>query len=191
MKTLLLSLVTVCAFAHVAHANESELYENEAAAYSEEMDMSAYTDGMTLDEDITAFGRGGRHDGPGRGNPGRGRDDGHWGPHPAPRPGPGPRPGPRPGPGPRPHPRPPGHGGPGHGGPGYPPPHRPTIEYVTCESHGNRYNTCYINPYGIRNFYLARQRSDSACIAGRSFGFARNYVWVDRGCRGVFAIERY
>ncbi|WP_413584990.1 DUF3011 domain-containing protein [Bdellovibrio sp. HCB274] len=185
MKTLLMSLVTVCAFAQVAHANEYELYENEATAYSEEADMSEFSSDMMSNEDITAFGRGGRGsgrgNGPGWGGPGRGgRDDGHWGPRPG-RPGPG-----RPGPGPRPHPRPPGHGG-----PGYPPPPQPRIEYVTCESQGNRYNTCYINPYGIRNFYLARQRSDSACIPGRSYGFAQNYVWVDRGCRGVFAIERY
>ncbi len=91
-------------------------------------------------------------------------------------------------------------GGPGHGGPGYPPhnppqppppPSQPRIEYVTCESQGNRYNTCYVDPYGIRNFYLAKQRSNTRCEQNRNFGLAGNYIWVDKGCRAVFAIERY
>lgn len=91
----------------------------------------------------------------------------------------------------------PGHGnpgGPGHGGPNNPPPPhnpQPRIEYVTCESQGNRYNTCYVDPYGIRNFYLAKQRSNTRCEQNRNFGLTGSYVWVDKGCRGVFAIERY
>ncbi|UYL07400.1 DUF3011 domain-containing protein [Bdellovibrio sp. SKB1291214] len=85
----------------------------------------------------------------------------------------------------------PGHGnpgGPGHGGPGH---GAPRIEYVTCESQGNRYNTCYVDPYGIRNFYLAKQRSNTRCEQNRNFGLAGSHIWVDKGCRGVFAIERF
>ncbi|WP_413580618.1 DUF3011 domain-containing protein [Bdellovibrio sp. HCB288] len=94
----------------------------------------------------------------------------------------------------------PGYGrpgnGPGHGGPNprpQPPPprHEPTIEYVTCESQGNRYNTCYIDPRGIRRVYLARQQSKARCEENRSFGLVGSSIWVDHGCRGVFAIERF
>jgi hypothetical protein len=86
----------------------------------------------------------------------------------------------------------PGHGNPGHGGPNNPPHNpQPRIEYVTCESQGNRYNTCYVDPYGIRNFYLAKQRSNTRCEQNRNFGLTGNTIWVDKGCRGVFAIERY
>lgn len=93
--------------------------------------------------------------------------------------------------GPRPNPGYPGN--PGHGGPHNPPrpPSQPRIEYVTCESQGNRYNTCYVDPYGIRNFYLAKQRSNTRCEQNRNFGLTGNYIWVDKGCRAVFAIERY
>jgi hypothetical protein len=62
---------------------------------------------------------------------------------------------------------------------------------VTCESYGSRYNTCYVNPYGIRRVFLARQNSDARCDANRSFGLSGNYIWVDHGCRGVFGVERY
>jgi hypothetical protein len=62
---------------------------------------------------------------------------------------------------------------------------------VTCESYGSRYNSCFVNPYGIRSFYLVRQNSEARCTQNVSFGLAGDRVWVDRGCRGVFAIERY
>lgn len=189
MKKFMLSLVTIAAFAQGAHAYELPmLSDEEAAAYSDEVQMDQESEMMT--DDVAAYGRGGgRGNGPGRG-PGWGRP-GH-GPG---RPGPGYPPGHG---GPRPGPRPPGHGGPGHGGPGYPhpgpgypPPHQPRVEYVTCESNGNRYNTCYVNPYGIRRVFLARQNSNARCDANRSFGLSGNYIWVDHGCRGVFGVERY
>lgn len=181
MKKFMLSLVAIAAFAQGAHAYEVQMNSDEEIQMEEEQMMT---------DDVAAYGRGGgRGNGPGWGNPGRGPG---WG-----RPGHGPgRPGPgRPGPG---YP-PPGHGGPRpgprppHPGPGYPPPppHQPTVEYVTCESYGNRYNTCYVNPYGIRRVFLARQNSNARCDANRSFGLSGNYIWVDHGCRGVFGVERY
>lgn len=88
-----------------------------------------------------------------------------------------------------------GPGRPGNGGPHNPRPEpprpQPRIEFVTCESQGNRYNTCYVDPRGIRNFYLSKQRSSARCEPNRSFGLAGDRIWVDHGCRGVFAIERY
>lgn len=57
---------------------------------------------------------------------------------------------------------------------------------IVCESRDNRYRHC---PARIRReAELVRQLSDSRCVYNRSWGFDRNGVWVDRGCRGEFAI---
>jgi hypothetical protein len=42
--------------------------------------------------------------------------------------------------------------------------------------------------YGSGGVELIRQRSESSCIYGRTWGVARDSVWVDRGCRADFAI---
>jgi len=42
--------------------------------------------------------------------------------------------------------------------------------------------------YGYSNVELIRQRSESPCIYGRTWGVARDSIWVDRGCRADFAI---
>lgn len=66
-----------------------------------------------------------------------------------------------------------------HGG------HRGQI--VLCESRDNRYRHC---PAGIRRgAELVRQLSDSNCTFNRSWGYDLNGVWVDRGCRGEFAVD--
>jgi hypothetical protein len=57
---------------------------------------------------------------------------------------------------------------------------------VICESRDNRYRHC---PVRIRReAQLVRQLSSSDCVYNRSWGFDRNGVWVDRGCRGEFAV---
>ena len=57
---------------------------------------------------------------------------------------------------------------------------------VICESRDNRYRHC---PAHIRReAQLVRQLSDSHCVFNRSWGYDRNGVWVDRGCRGEFAV---
>jgi len=56
----------------------------------------------------------------------------------------------------------------------------------TCSSDDMGYHTCRVGPNdGIR---MVRQRSDSACIAGQTYGMARDGVWVDRGCRADFEV---
>lgn len=56
---------------------------------------------------------------------------------------------------------------------------------VRCESRDGRRRTCAMDTSnGVR---LEREFSSSPCIRGRSWGFDRNGVWVDRGCRGEFA----
>jgi hypothetical protein len=57
---------------------------------------------------------------------------------------------------------------------------------IVCESRDNRYRHCPANVY--REAQLVRQLSDSDCTYNRSWGFDRNGVWVDRGCRGEFAV---
>jgi hypothetical protein len=59
---------------------------------------------------------------------------------------------------------------------------------VVCESKDNRYRHC---PTRIRRGAdLVRQMSErSDCVFNRSWGYDNNGVWVDRGCRGEFAVD--
>ncbi len=55
---------------------------------------------------------------------------------------------------------------------------------ISCESTNGRYNEC-------RSFFRApvivKQRSKSRCVRNRTWGYERGIIWVDRGCRAVFA----
>ena len=35
-----------------------------------------------------------------------------------------------------------------------------------------------------------RKLSDAPCIQGRTWGYDRNRIWVDRGCRALFEVGR-
>lgn len=73
--------------------------------------------------------------------------------------------------------------GPGFGGgPG------PISETVQCESNDGRLRTCGSNLRG--QITLQRQISSTRCVEGSNFGLRNGSVWVDRGCRGVFRIQR-
>jgi hypothetical protein len=57
---------------------------------------------------------------------------------------------------------------------------------VTCSSDDMRRHFCQVGPNnGVR---MVRQRSDAACIQGRSYGVSGNSIWVDRGCRADFQV---
>lgn len=59
--------------------------------------------------------------------------------------------------------------------------------FVLCESRDNRYRHC---PAVIRReVRLVRQLSDNLCVHNRSWGYDRNGVWVDRGCRAEFEVH--
>jgi hypothetical protein len=73
----------------------------------------------------------------------------------------------------------PGHGGPGWGG---------GDRFVSCGSVDNRRAFCRA-PIG-RGARLVDQESKSDCREGYSYGFTRDGVWVDRGCRGKFSTGR-
>ncbi len=55
---------------------------------------------------------------------------------------------------------------------------------IYCASDDERRNYCSADTRG--GVRLVRQRSGSPCIAGRTWGFDRRGIWVDRGCRAEF-----
>jgi DUF3011 family protein len=59
---------------------------------------------------------------------------------------------------------------------------------ITCESNDNRRNYCRVDTRGGVRLY--KQKSGSPCVQGRSWGYNRDGIWVDRGCRAEFQIGR-
>ena len=59
---------------------------------------------------------------------------------------------------------------------------------VKVESDDGRYKSKRIDTRG--GVRLLRTLSDAPCIQGRSWGYDRDRIWVDRGCRGEFEIGR-
>jgi hypothetical protein len=83
----------------------------------------------------------------------------------------------------RPYPPGGGHGG-GHGGGGY-----PQEQQISCESVEYRYQYCPFQNRGhIERVYLRAQQSKTSCIEGQNWGWDRNGVWVNNGCRAIFGI---
>ncbi|UNK50093.1 DUF3011 domain-containing protein [Lysobacter sp. S4-A87] len=59
---------------------------------------------------------------------------------------------------------------------------------VRCDSNDNHYRQCAAD---TRNgAQLLRQYSKNACVEGRTWGYDRNGVWVNGGCRAEFALVR-
>lgn len=74
-------------------------------------------------------------------------------------------------------------GEPGMGpGPGMPSEGR----IVTCSSNDMHRNFCRVDTRG--GVRLVRQRSESPCYQGSTWGWDRRGIWVDRGCRADFAL---
>jgi len=57
---------------------------------------------------------------------------------------------------------------------------------VRCESQDGRSRHCSAPVQ--RGVQLVRTLSDSACIEGRTWGWDRTGIWVDRGCRAEFNV---
>jgi hypothetical protein len=57
---------------------------------------------------------------------------------------------------------------------------------VYCASDDGRRNVCPVRTRG--GVRLLRKRSDARCIYGESWGYDREGIWVDRGCRADFEI---
>jgi hypothetical protein len=58
---------------------------------------------------------------------------------------------------------------------------------IRCSSDDMRRHYCSVDTRG--GVELIRQRSDAACIQGRTWGYDRRGIWVDRGCRADFAVN--
>jgi len=58
---------------------------------------------------------------------------------------------------------------------------------VQCNSDDMGMHECRVRHIGYAE--VARQYSGSPCIYGRSWGYDRNYIWVDRGCRADFWVR--
>ncbi len=86
-----------------------------------------------------------------------------------------------------------GYPGNGPGRPGYPGQGEDyghdIIATVECRSIKKHYERCRL-PVGRDRVVLQRRISKAACVQGQSWGFDRSSVWVDRGCRGAFAVVR-
>ena len=57
---------------------------------------------------------------------------------------------------------------------------------VRCESSKSRYHRCNVPVY--RGVQLQHKLSDASCREGSSWGWDRNGIWVDRGCRADFLV---
>ncbi|GBF79414.1 DUF3011 domain-containing protein [Aphanothece sacrum] len=60
---------------------------------------------------------------------------------------------------------------------------------ITCNSKDNGYTRC---PVDTRRgeVYLQRQLSQAGCWEGDTWGYDREGIWVDKGCRGLFEVRR-
>ena len=57
---------------------------------------------------------------------------------------------------------------------------------ITCESRKNSYQSCPVDASG--GVRLSRQLSSQGCWQNDTWGFDRNRIWVDRGCRAEFQV---
>ncbi|HSR70288.1 MAG TPA: DUF3011 domain-containing protein [Acidobacteriota bacterium] len=60
-------------------------------------------------------------------------------------------------------------------------------ERITCSSRDYRQEQCYVEGR-ITDIRLLRRRSGAECRLGRSYGYRRDYVWVDEGCSADFEV---
>jgi hypothetical protein len=57
---------------------------------------------------------------------------------------------------------------------------------VTCESQDGKRQVCQTSTTG--GVAVAMQLSQSSCVQGRSWGYDKNGIWVDEGCRAQFVV---
>ena len=61
---------------------------------------------------------------------------------------------------------------------------------VRCDRAKYSYNMCQVDTGRGSRVYLQRQLSDTRCREGDNWGWNRAGIWVDKGCSGVFVVER-
>src|SRR6201996_7804640 len=55
---------------------------------------------------------------------------------------------------------------------------------VTCASDDGKRHLCRVDT--SRGVTMVNQRSGSPCVQGQTWGYSRQGIWVDRGCRADF-----
>lgn len=58
---------------------------------------------------------------------------------------------------------------------------------MRCDSDDEKYHSCSANGQVVRA-RIVHQNSGSPCTEGRTWGYRRDGVWVDRGCRAEFEV---
>jgi hypothetical protein len=66
---------------------------------------------------------------------------------------------------------------------------RSSAQTISCSSDDGNRRYCPADTRG--GVQLSRQRSDSPCQQGSTWGFDRGGIWVDRGCRADFTVMAY
>ena len=72
-----------------------------------------------------------------------------------------------------------------HAEAGMAPAQGPNQNLITCESNNGKRNFCPIGD-PRQSVQMVRQISNSACIQGQTWGYDKQRIWVDRGCRADF-----
>ena len=70
---------------------------------------------------------------------------------------------------------------------GLAPRHASAQTLVTCESLRGDRQVCGVNTAG--GVSVRQQLSGTRCIQGRNWGYTRNAIWVDDGCRAQFTVN--
>jgi len=68
------------------------------------------------------------------------------------------------------------------------PPPWPGGERMSCDSRNFQYEFCHV-PARVYSAELIRQRSQSACVVGRTWGWRDDGLWVSNGCQGEFRVQ--
>ncbi|GGA42472.1 DUF3011 domain-containing protein [Dyella nitratireducens] len=84
----------------------------------------------------------------------------------------------------------PAYGRPSYGGPGPGWSRPPQSFQVRCESHGGSRQYCPAELHRDDSVRIVNQLSSADCRQGRSWDWSRDGIWVDRGCRAVFVVDR-
>lgn len=58
---------------------------------------------------------------------------------------------------------------------------------ISCSSDNGKRHYCDVDTRG--GVSMTRQRSDAACEEGYSWGYDRQGIWVDHGCRAEFSVD--
>ena len=68
------------------------------------------------------------------------------------------------------------------------PPPRPGGDRMSCDSRNFQYEFCHV-PARVYSAELTRQKSQTACIIGRTWGWREDGVWVNNGCQAEFRVQ--